>query len=55
MDSMDSAPHTSSPDPADVPEEGSSATFRDWWQAARPHTWFNAVAPVVVGLSLIHI
>ncbi|MCQ4620619.1 1,4-dihydroxy-2-naphthoate polyprenyltransferase [Corynebacterium sp. CCUG 71335] len=24
-------------------------SFKDWWDAARPHTWFNAVAPVVVG------
>lgn len=21
----------------------------DWWQAARPHTWPNAFAPVVAG------
>ena len=26
-----------------------SATPRDWWQAARPHTWPNAFAPVIVG------
>ncbi|WP_430393280.1 1,4-dihydroxy-2-naphthoate polyprenyltransferase [Corynebacterium qintianiae] len=26
-----------------------SATVRDWWQAARPHTWANAFAPVVAG------
>ena len=26
-----------------------SATAKDWWQAARPHTWFNAAAPVIVG------
>ena len=25
------------------------ATCRDWWEAARPHTWFNALAPVIVG------
>lgn len=25
------------------------ATRRDWWEAARPHTWANAIAPVVVG------
>lgn len=25
------------------------ATARDWWQAARPHTWANAFAPVIVG------
>lgn len=25
------------------------ATARDWWEAARPHTWFNAAAPVIVG------
>ena len=49
MDNMDSAPLTPSSDPADMPEDSGSATFRDWWQAARPHTWFNAVAPVVVG------
>ena len=27
----------------------SGASFGDWWQAARPHTWFNAIAPVIVG------
>lgn len=26
-----------------------SATPRDWWQAARPHTWPNAFAPVIAG------
>lgn len=26
-----------------------TATFRDWWQAARPHTWPNAFAPVIAG------
>lgn len=26
-----------------------AATFGDWWQAARPHTWANAFAPVIVG------
>lgn len=26
-----------------------AATVRDWWQAARPHTWPNAFAPVVAG------
>lgn len=26
-----------------------SPTPRDWWQAARPHTWANAIAPVVAG------
>ena len=26
-----------------------TATPRDWWQAARPHTWPNAFAPVIVG------
>lgn len=44
------------------------ATARDWWQAARPHTWANAFSPVIAGtgaaafsgghhwgLSLIHI
>ncbi len=25
------------------------ATPRDWWQAARPHTWPNAFSPVIVG------
>ena len=25
------------------------ATARDWWQAARPHTWPNAFSPVIVG------
>ena len=33
-----------------------TATPRDWWEAARPHTWPNAFAPVIAGtLSLIHI
>ena len=27
----------------------SSATIRDWWEAARPHTWPNAIAPVIAG------
>ena len=26
-----------------------SATVRDWWEAARPHTWPNAIAPVIAG------
>ncbi|MCP1388065.1 1,4-dihydroxy-2-naphthoate polyprenyltransferase [Corynebacterium sp. TA-R-1] len=26
-----------------------AATFQDWWQAARPHTWPNAFAPVIAG------
>lgn len=26
-----------------------SATRRDWWQAARPHTWANAFSPVIIG------
>ncbi|RNE48940.1 1,4-dihydroxy-2-naphthoate polyprenyltransferase [Corynebacterium alimapuense] len=26
-----------------------TATPRDWWQAARPHTWPNAFAPVIAG------
>ncbi|WIM68038.1 1,4-dihydroxy-2-naphthoate polyprenyltransferase [Corynebacterium breve] len=25
------------------------ATRHDWWEAARPHTWANAISPVVVG------
>ncbi|HZK32838.1 MAG TPA: 1,4-dihydroxy-2-naphthoate polyprenyltransferase [Corynebacterium sp.] len=25
------------------------ATARDWWQAARPHTWANAFSPVIAG------
>lgn len=28
---------------------GSATTLRDWWQAARPHTWPNAFAPVIAG------
>lgn len=28
------------------------ATFHDWWQAARPHTWPNAFAPVIAGTGL---
>lgn len=31
------------------PSTGNAATFHDWWQAARPHTWPNAIAPVVAG------
>ncbi|MFC5938656.1 1,4-dihydroxy-2-naphthoate polyprenyltransferase [Corynebacterium choanae] len=30
---------------------GSSASAADWWQAARPHTWPNAFAPVIAGLG----
>ncbi|AWB83312.1 1,4-dihydroxy-2-naphthoate polyprenyltransferase [Corynebacterium liangguodongii] len=26
-----------------------SATIRQWWQAARPHTWPNAFSPVIAG------
>ncbi len=26
-----------------------AATARDWWEGARPHTWANAFAPVIVG------
>ena len=26
-----------------------TATIRDWWEAARPHTWPNAIAPVIAG------
>ena len=26
-----------------------TATPRDWWDAARPHTWPNAFAPVIAG------
>lgn len=33
-------------------DTGSSATFHDWWQAARPHTWPNAFAPVIAGTGL---
>ncbi|WP_425451038.1 1,4-dihydroxy-2-naphthoate polyprenyltransferase [Corynebacterium senegalense] len=29
--------------------EAFSATPKDWWEAARPHTWPNAVAPVIAG------
>ena len=49
MVTMDSQPLNPADNPADMHEEKSSASFLDWWQAARPHTWFNAVAPVVVG------
>ena len=28
-----------------------SATFADWLEGARPHTWANAFAPVVVGVG----
>ncbi|WP_051904701.1 1,4-dihydroxy-2-naphthoate polyprenyltransferase [Corynebacterium imitans] len=31
---------------------GATATFHDWWQAARPHTWANAFAPVIAGTGL---
>lgn len=27
----------------------SEATFAQWWEAARPHTWANAFAPVIAG------
>lgn len=27
----------------------SQATVADWWEAARPHTWANAFAPVIAG------
>ncbi|MGV0373705.1 1,4-dihydroxy-2-naphthoate polyprenyltransferase [Corynebacterium pilbarense] len=29
-----------------------TATPRDWWEAARPHTWPNAFAPVIVGTGV---
>ncbi|MDY5784784.1 1,4-dihydroxy-2-naphthoate polyprenyltransferase [Corynebacterium sp.] len=29
--------------------DASPATFRDWFQASRPHTWPNAIAPVFAG------
>lgn len=29
-----------------------TATRRDWWQAARPHTWANAFAPVIIGTGV---
>ena len=29
--------------------ESSRASFHDWLQGARPHTWANAFAPVVAG------
>ena len=34
------------PRPADRP-----ATFEDWMEGARPHTWANAFAPVVAGVG----
>ncbi|MDY0112669.1 MAG: 1,4-dihydroxy-2-naphthoate octaprenyltransferase, partial [Corynebacterium sp.] len=34
------------PRPADRP-----ATFADWLEGARPHTWANAFAPVVAGVG----
>lgn len=34
---------------ADAKPRRNPATFRDWWEAARPHTWPNAFAPVIVG------
>ncbi len=36
----------STPRPADRP-----ATFADWLEGARPHTWANAFAPVVAGVG----
>lgn len=30
-------------------DTGNAATVRDWWEAARPHTWPNAFAPVIAG------
>lgn len=37
--------------PADTPQPtpDHTATWRDWWYGARPHTWPNALAPVAVG------
>ena len=35
--------------PMSVDEHTYPATARDWWQAARPHTWPNAFSPVIVG------
>ena len=29
-----------------------TATFRDWWEAARPHTWPNAFAPGIAGTGV---
>lgn len=29
-----------------------TATLRDWWEAARPHTWPNAFAPVIAGTGV---
>ena len=29
-----------------------TATPRDWWEAARPHTWPNAFAPVIAGTGV---
>ena len=29
------------------------ATAKDWWEAARPHTWFNAAAPVMEPLEIL--
>ena len=36
------------PRPADRP-----ATFADWMEGARPHTWANAFAPVVAGVGAV--
>ena len=33
-------------------KQGGTATFKDWWAAARPHTWPNAFAPVIAGTGL---
>lgn len=36
---------------ADTPSTTSGATARDWLTGARPHTWANAVAPVLAGTA----
>ena len=35
----------------DATDGAQTATFSDWMEGARPHTWANAFAPVIVGLG----
>ncbi|GAA1177634.1 1,4-dihydroxy-2-naphthoate octaprenyltransferase [Corynebacterium glaucum] len=51
-DVPENANRTASPnnETQDSPEKPrNAARFEDWWEAARPHTWPNAFAPVIAG------
>ncbi|MDN6440383.1 MAG: 1,4-dihydroxy-2-naphthoate polyprenyltransferase, partial [Corynebacterium nuruki] len=40
--------------PADAsasPAPSTTATWREWLEGARPHTWANAVSPVLAGTA----